>query len=128
MTLEQFIPPSNTPDSSGKINVSSGTESRENAPKYVQRAVAMRAPISTVISSRATLEQYLLQSGLILLTSALELDATGDFIAASYIKWPNGILESAKSFCDRHPDVIPSFQAVRQSLTNTKGHIGLSVI
>lgn len=129
---ETFVPPSNfAPPSGGNAgdfnapsvaNIAPGQERNNQVLKTVAKSQRIRRATSSIIRSRSEFKVYLQQNSLDLYTSAVEFQATGDFILSSYIRYPlhNNYLEPLGSFLQRYPNLVGPVSAIRDQLRPVK--------
>lgn len=102
----------------------------ERIPQTVRQAQNIRSTVGQVINSRAHFVSILKQWNIDVVTSAKELDETGDFISSSYIIYRahRDYKENLSSFLQRYPDFLPQIQVIENQMQYVKGKIGLGDI
>jgi hypothetical protein len=130
-TQPQFNPPTGNANpnmSSSTPNVSSfapGQETQSQWTRSVARSKTVKKATSTVITTRAEFRAYLQQSGLDLMTSAIEFQESGDFIQSSYVIYPaqNFYKEPLSAFVDRYPTVKLAAESIRDNLRTVQSQM-----
>jgi hypothetical protein len=109
--------PSSGPNMSNQSGA--GIEQQENTfAKSVAQSKVVKKMTSVIISSREDFVEYLKQSNLELLTSAIIFKETADFIDSSYIVYPNhnGRKEPLGQFLLRYPELQPMVMKINEDL------------
>lgn len=120
--LVDFTPPtagdSANFDTPNLKNTVSGKEQISSLQKSVIRSGRIRRATASVKQARSEFEKFLLRNGLLLYTSALEFQQTGDFILSSYVIYPkhNYLQESLASFLQRYPFLQEIVYNIRDTL------------
>ena len=119
-----------TPPNIGNLNNPSFETGNEKMRQGVYKSRQIRTSLGQVINSRANFSAILKQWNIELLTSAKELDETGDFVASSYVVYKNynDFKEPLFSFLQRYPDFSDQVKYIENVNQNIKGRIGLSDI
>jgi hypothetical protein len=107
-------------------NVGGGVEKKENAvASSVVRSKGIKVATTHIISSRSELVAYLQQSGLDLLTSAVEFQQTGDFLASSYVIYRNhnNQKESLTKFLSRYPQLQDTISMITEQLRGEQSNL-----
>ncbi len=108
-----------------QANLPSAAEQQGQWAKSVARSASIRQAAGAVIKTRAQFKAYLKQNGMDLVTSAVEFQASGDFIASSYIEYMNhgGFKEPLTLFLSRYPQLQQSAVEIRDRLRPVQGHM-----
>jgi hypothetical protein len=96
-----------------------GSAEKENAVQSsVQRGKVLKKTTNAIISTRSDFVSYLRQSGLDLLTSAIEFQESGDFIKSSYVIYTQhkNQMEPLTLFITRYPQLQESILKISESL------------
>jgi hypothetical protein len=95
-----------------------GLEQEGSWAKSVARSRSTRQATKVIINTRADFKEYLAQYNLGLVTSAVEFQRNGDFIASSYIVYltEDNKKEPLRSFLKRFPQLQEAVQKIRDSL------------
>lgn len=122
-----FIPP-NGQNMGGNFNQSGAERGVEKLQQNIRQAKHIRSTLGHVVHSRASLVATLKQWNIDLVTSAKELDETGDFVTSSYVIYRNhnDFKETLFSFLQRYPDFAAQIKQIEDSAQNVKGKIGLN--
>lgn len=108
-----------------QINQPASTEQQGQWAKSVARSANIRQATGTVIKTRSQFKAYLKQNGMNLVTSAVEFQATGDFIASSYVEYINydNMSEPLGQFLSRYPQLQQAAIEIRDRLRPVQGQM-----
>lgn len=121
LPVQNFTPPtadSNNLNSPNLKNIS-GKEQLSSIQKMLVRSGKIRKATQSIKRARQQFTKFLKQQGLVLYTSAVEFQQTGDFILSSYVVYSNynDYMEPLASFLQRYPFLQEQALAIRDSLT-----------
>ena len=122
--------PQQPSDPNGGPNLQNGPRSMETSESFknsVKKSTTVRSAVASVIQTRSDFAKFLLQIRIKLLTSASELDETGDFIASSYVTYLdyNDFKEPLSVFLQRYPQYVEMANYVAVNTQDSKGKTGL---
>ncbi len=106
-------------------NISPGQERQKSWGNAVSRSQTTRKGTQTIRSVRAGFQNFLRQNGMDLVTSALEFQENGDFIASSYIIYTNhnNYKVPLGQFLGQYPQFVDSCVQIRDYLRQVQNQI-----
>jgi len=132
---QEFVPPNfeavpnqpSNPGQNGNFNAPNlpnsapRQENREQMGQFaksVARSAKIKKATTSIIKTRQDFKNYLLQNGMDLFTSAVEFQATGDFIKSSYVIYKNhqNYQESLVDFLTRYPNLQQPVMQINEQL------------